>query len=178
MASEKCINTSWLLVRISLGFTMLWAFLDKGFGLGFKTCKDATTGAVDVMCSKAYFAFDGGSPTTGFLKGASGPLGTLFQKLAGLGIVDVLYLLGMLGIGVALIAGAGLRIAGYSGAAIMIMMYLAAFAPANNPIFDDHIVYGTVFLLLAITGPGVADKFGLGSWWRSQSFVKDRQWLW
>jgi hypothetical protein len=58
--------------RISLGLTMLWAFFDKLWGLGFSTCRDAKTGVVTQMCSKAWV--NGGSPTTSFLKfAAKGP---------------------------------------------------------------------------------------------------------
>lgn len=178
---EKLEGAAWLLVRITLGFTMLWAFLDKAFGLGFKTCStiDPTTKVktVEYMCSKAWFM--GGSPTGGFLKFASGPLGKLFQGLSSTSpysIINILFMLGMLGIGIALIAGAGLRIAGWSGAAIMIMMYLAAFAPENNPIIDDHLVNLALFILLAVKVEA-GDYFGLGKWWKSQSFVQKYKWL-
>lgn len=178
------------MVRLTLGFTMLWAFLDKAFGLGFKTCRDATTKSVDVMCQKAWFA--GGSPAKGFLLGAkdpvtnmysgnAGPLANVFKILASsdilLNIINVLFMLGLLGIGIALIFGAGLKIAGYSGAALMIFMYLAAFVPENNPIIDDHLVNAAVFLLLAIVGSQSGDGFGLGKWWKSKSFVQKYKWL-
>ncbi len=179
MDNERCTNFAWLMVRLTLGFTMLWGFLDKAFGLGFKTCRDATTKSVDVMCQKAWFS--GGSPTKGFLANASGPLGDIFKTLAAsdalVTIINILFMLGLLGIGIALIFGAGLKIAGYSGAALMIFMYLAAFVPENNPIIDDHLVNAAVFLLIAIVGTKLGDGFGLGKWWKSKSFVQKYKWL-
>lgn len=176
---EKFEGISWLLVRLTLGFTMLWAFLDKAFGLGFSTCRDKTTGVyMGAMCEKAWFA--GGSPTKGFLSNASGPLGSVFKGLAAnpvmLNIVSLLFMLGMLGVGIALIAGAGLKIAGYSGAAIMVLMYFASFAPTNNPIMDDHLINAAVFILLTIKVEA-GDYYGLGKWWKSQSFVQNNKWL-
>ncbi len=175
MTSEKCMNTSWLIARIALGFIVIWAFFDKAFGLGFSTCRDATTKTVAVMCKSAWFS--GGSPTAGFLSHASGPLGSLFQNLAGLGIIDFLFMISVLAIGLALILGAGFRLAGYGGAALMILIYLASFVPSSNPLFDAHIVNLSVFLLLA-TFYESAGAYGLSKWWRGLSFVKDRKWLW
>ena len=173
---EKCVGYSWLAVRLVLGFTMLWAFFDKLLGLGFATCRDKTTHAVNYMCSSAWLY--GGSPTTGFLKfGTAGPLGGLFKSLAGSGIVDFLFMAGLLGIGLALILGAGLKIAGYSGSAMMLFMYLAAFVPENNPLTDDHIINLTIFILLAVMADAATEKYSIAKWWRNLSFVKDRKWL-
>ena len=80
----------WLAVaRIGVGFIFLWAFLDKTFGLGYSTAS-----------AKAWIV--GGSPTSGFLGHVSaGPLRTFFNALAGSGLVDALFMLGMLAVGVA-----------------------------------------------------------------------------
>lgn len=173
MDKEKCVNMSWLLVRITLGFTMLWAFVDKMFGLGFATCRDKATGAVTYMCSKSVVG--GGSPTKGFLANASGPLGSIFKSLSSVdvvvSIISVLFMLGLLGIGISLLFGAGLKIAGYSGALLMVFMYLAAFDKVNNPLIDDHIVYAAVFLLIAHL-PQIGENFGISKWWKSQAIVK------
>lgn len=191
---ENCEGYSWLAVRIALGFTMIWAFFDKLLGLGFATCRDKTTHAVNYMCSNSWLG--GGSPTTGFLKfGAEGPLGELIQKIFtshhyitnGFGrtlvvdksymITDVLFMIGMLGIGLALLLGAGMRLAGYSGALIMLFMYLASFVPENNPITDDHIINLTIFILLAVMAERATAKYSLAKWWNNLSFVKDKKWL-
>jgi len=101
------------LARISLGFTFLWAFFDKLIGLGFATCR-GEDGVVEALCSKAWL--EGGSPTTGFLKfGTSGsPFETVFNNLAGNTFVDWLFMIGLLGLGIALLFGIGMRIAAYT----------------------------------------------------------------
>lgn len=173
MDKEKCVNMSWLLVRITLGFTMLWGFFDKLLGLGFSTCRDKATDTVTYMCTNAWVS--GGSPTFGFLKfGAKGPLGSFFGSLASaspFSIINILFMLGLLGIGISLLFGVGLRIAGYSGALMMIFMYLAAFTPENNPLIDDHLINAAVFLLIAHL-PQIGENFGIGKWWKSQAIVK------
>ncbi|MEV5744773.1 hypothetical protein AB0L30_32345, partial [Microbispora rosea] len=61
----------WAAARIAVGWVFLWAFLDKLFGWGFAT-----------PAAKAWI--NGGSPTTGFLKGtADHTFGGLFTTLAG-----------------------------------------------------------------------------------------------
>src|ERR1700712_3293580 len=80
-------------LRVSTGFLFLWAFLDKTFGLHYST-----------PSARAWI--HGGSPTNGFLKGvAVGPLQTMFHSIAGTWWADWLFMLGLLGVGVALIAG-------------------------------------------------------------------------
>lgn len=159
----------WGLTRISLGFVFLWAFLDKLIGLGFSTCREAEGGTVEVMCQKAWLS--GGSPTEGFLKfGTDGPFAEFYQSLAGNVFIDWLFMLGLLGIGVALVLGIGMKIAAYSGALMMLMMYTAALPPENNPVVDDHIVYALVLIgLLHVNGN---QQYGLGQKWSKTSLVK------
>ena len=57
----------------------------------------------------------GGSPTKGFLSGSEGPFAGFYHALAGNGFVDVLFMVGLLGIGLALILGIGLRVAAVAG---------------------------------------------------------------
>lgn len=77
---------------------------------------------------------------------------------------------GVLLIGVTLIAGIGVRIAGYSGALMMMLMYLSMLWPENNPFMDEHIIYAVIFIALANVNPG--DTWGLGRWWSKTSLVK------
>lgn len=127
--------------RISLGTIFLWAFLDKTFGFGFGT-----------QSSASWLA--GGSPTEGFLSFATkGPLAEFFQMLAGLWLIDVLFMAGLLGIGLCLILNRFVRWAGLAGAVMMVLMYLAALPPANNPLVDEHIVYAFVLLYFASQAP-------------------------
>lgn len=144
--------------RIALGWVFLWAFLDKLFGLGFAT--KAGRGWID-----------GGSPTDGFLKfAASGPFAGVYQAMAGSAAVEWLFMMGLLGIGVALILGIGMRIAAASGVAMMALMYLALLYPENNPVVDDHVIYAVLLLALAWSRAGRV--FGLGAWWAERSLVK------
>ena len=152
------------LTRIALGFVFLWAFLDKTFGLGFATA-----------ANKAWIA--GGSPTTGFLKfgvNAHSPLHDFFVSLAGNAWVDWLFMLGLLGIGLALVLGIGVRIAAVAGTILLFMMWAAAVPLENNPLIDDHIVYALVLWVVAF---GRRD-WSLIGWWMKQGSVKKQPWLW
>lgn len=159
----------WGLTRITLGLIFLWAFVDKLFGLGFATCRNAETNAIETMCSKAWL--EGGSPTTGFLKfGTSGPFADFYQGLAGNVFIDWLFMIGLAGIGVALTLGIGMHIATISGAIMMLMMWTAAFWPANNPLLDDHIVYALV--LVGLWRVNDTQQLGYGAQWAKTKLVK------
>src|SRR3989344_5490043 len=96
----------WALLRISLGATFFWAFLDKLLGFGFATCRDAGTNAVTTFCDKAWI--NGGSPTSGFLEHATkGPFADFYQSLAGNGFIDLLFMAGLFAIGLVFIIGVG-----------------------------------------------------------------------
>lgn len=157
------------LARISLGLTFLWAFVDKLFGLGFATCRNAETDAIDVMCGRAWL--EGGSPTSGFLNfGTHGPFSEFYKDLAGNSFIDWLFMLGLLGIGLALTFGLAMRLAAVTGSLLLLMMYTAAMPPENNPLIDDHIIYALV--LVGLWRVSADRSLGLGQWWASQSFVK------
>lgn len=157
------------LARISLGLIFLWAFFDKLFGLGFATCRDAQTDVVTNMCDKAWV--NGGSPTEGFLNFATkGPLEGFYQGLAGNGFVDLLFMGGLLLLGIALVFGIGMRLATVGGALLMLMMWSAALPPENNPLLDDHIVYALLLVSLLYTND--QQRLGLRSWWVKQPLVK------
>ena len=127
------MNKVMSLVRICLGFIFLWAFADKLFGLGF-----ATTSA------KAWI--NGGSPTYGFLSfGTKGPFAEIFKMLAGNNLVDVLFMAGLLFVGVTLIFNFWVKWGSVAGLSMLVLMYLAALPPENNPVLDDHIIYALVF---------------------------------
>ena len=161
------------LLRLALGVEFLWAFLDKTFGLGYAT-PDA----------RAWV--HGGSPTKGFLSGVdAGPLQSLFNAIAGNPVIDWLFMLGLLGIGVALILGVALRIAAASGVVLLLMMWLASWPLAStvagkptgstNPLIDDHIISA---LAIIVVGAYAAHSAGyLGRWWSHQPLVRRLPWL-
>ena len=68
-------------LRLSLGWVFFWAFLDKTFGLGFATPPE-----------RAWI--EGGSPTTGFLKGVEGTFADFFNGMAGQAWADWLFMIG------------------------------------------------------------------------------------
>jgi len=172
MAKKVKVSQSayiWAVTRISLGFIFLWAFVDKMFGLGFATCR-AKDGAVSTFCDSAWA--QGGSPTTGFLKfGTKGsPLESVFTNMAGNPIWDWLFMLGLLGIGTALVLGIGMKIATYAGALLMGFMYIALFQPKNNPLIDDHVIYALV--LIGLNRTKEPQALSIKSWWTKQEIVK------
>jgi len=146
------------LLRIAMGWTFLWGFLDKMFALGFTT-----------EAGKSWL--DGTSPTMGFLKFATkGPLSSLFQSMAGNTFVDWLFMMGLLLIGLALILGIGIKIASWTGSLLVFLMFLAALPPEHNPILDEHIIYMLVLQILRVTNAGY--NLGLGKWWSQTKLVQ------
>ncbi|MFI5879066.1 hypothetical protein [Streptomyces sp. NPDC051554] len=157
-------------LRLLTGFVFLWAFLDKTFGFGYAT-----------PSGKGWI--DGGSPTKGFLGSvAAGPMESTFHDWAGAGWANWLFMLGLLGIGIALIAGVALRPAAIAGTAMMALMWLAEWPPAkhlsdgtlsmsSNPFVDYHLIYAVVLIALAAAGAGVT--WGLGKLWATLPIVRD-----
>ncbi len=146
-------------LRIVMGFVFLWAFIDKVFGLGFATTAD-----------KAWLL--GTSPTAGFLQfGVHGPFAVFFQSLAGSPLVDWLFMLGLLFVGLFLMLGIFMRLSGFAGIVMLLLMYLAVgLSPANNPFIDEHIVYILAIMILVMEDSG--KYFGLGRWWTDTLFVQ------
>ncbi|MER5704346.1 hypothetical protein ABT023_20740 [Micromonospora sp. NPDC002296] len=150
-------------IRIALGWTFLWAFLDKMFGLGHGTeAKNAW--------------IEGGSPTKGFLAfGTAGPFKGFYTEIAGAAWADWLFMAGLAAIGVALMLGIGMRIAAVAGALLLVMMWTAVLPPENNPFMDDHLIYAAVLVVLALVGAG--DTLGLGRAWKRLPIVQRFPWL-
>ncbi len=155
-------------LRIATGFIFLWAFLDKTFGLGFSTPTE-----------RAWI--NGGTPSQGFLgsEAVSGPLQPFFAGIAS-PATDILFMIGMLGIGLAVVLGIGLRVSAVAGSIIMVLMYLAewpyaANAASTNPLVDYHIIYALALIVVAVTSAG--DTWGFGRQWRSLPIVRSQPWL-
>ena len=160
-------------VRILLGFTFLWAFLDKIFAWGFSTTKAWMFGTGD------------GNPTAGFLKfgvNPNGPFQSFYTNLAPSspnGIVNWLFMGALLGAGVTLMLGVVMRIGSIGSALLLLSMYLAV-APwakyedkggstvaSNNPLLDEHIIYAATLMVLMLVCAG--RYWGLGRWWESKT---------
>ncbi|MGH3369761.1 MAG: hypothetical protein ACRDPR_07150, partial [Nocardioidaceae bacterium] len=117
-------------LRVAFGITFLWAFFDKLLALGFATGRSTNpeTGVetVDRFGDAAWI--NGGSPTEGFLMfGVSedNPFQDFFNGIAGDAWTNWLFMLGLLGIGLALTFGIGMRVAAATGALLYLMMYVA-----------------------------------------------------
>ncbi|WP_109473161.1 DoxX family protein [Ornithinimicrobium cavernae] len=146
-------------LRILIGWTFMWPFVDKLFGLGYGTAAEAAV-------------VNGGAPAQGYLVHAtSGPFKEVFVWVAeSFGpVADVLFMVGLFGIGLAMLTGAGLKIAAWGGTLLMALMYLAALpigqagAGFTNPVTDAHWIEAAVLLVAAYTLAG--DTWGLGRWW-------------
>ncbi|OPY32579.1 MAG: hypothetical protein A4E32_01161 [Methanomassiliicoccales archaeon PtaU1.Bin124] len=148
----------WGGLRILLGWLFLWAFLDKLFGLGYAT-------------QSGHGWINGFSPTEGYLKyGSSGLLEGFYHSIAGNAVVDVIFMLALLALGVALILGIGMRLAFYGGTLLMLLLWSSNIPPANNPIIDDHIIY--IFALFVLERVQAGQYLGCGKRWGEMGIVK------
>jgi thiosulfate dehydrogenase [quinone] large subunit len=177
------------ILRLAMGWTFLWAFLDKAFGLGFSTGRivneaGQTTG-IDFFGPDAWI--NGGSPTAGAVGFAlKGPFADNIQTITGYqmaqagpqvaGWLDWVYMLSLMLIGVGLLSGVMTRIAAVGGIAWMAAFYLGtAIWPEHNPFLDDHVVYSVILVGLILANAG--RYWGLGKIWQGYGFVRDRRYL-
>jgi thiosulfate dehydrogenase (quinone) large subunit len=162
----------WGLLRLSIGWVFLWAFLDKLLALGFASGRNPETGVADRFGDAAWI--NGGSPTDGFLQfglHTKEPFTGFYESLAGSSLIEWAYMLSMLAIGVALMLGIATRLAAGAGILWMLLFYTAsALSPENNPFMDDHIIYAIVLAGIAVVGGG--RYLGLGKQWERLSFVQ------
>jgi thiosulfate dehydrogenase [quinone] large subunit len=168
VVTTKSGRRSVAVLRLATGFIFLWAFLDKTFGLGFST-----------PAERAWI--NGGTPSQGFLnsEAVTGPLKPFFATIAS-PTSDVLFMLGMIAIGVAVMLGIGTRVSAFAGSVIMVFMYLAewpfaANAASTNPLVDYHIIYALSLIVVAALAGG--DTWGLGRTWKALPIVRNNRWL-
>jgi thiosulfate dehydrogenase [quinone] large subunit len=165
----------WLAVlRIAVGLIFVWAFVDKLFGLGYAT-----------PAAKSWLS--GGSPTKGFLGNVEvGPFQSMFHGWAGAPWADWLFMLALLGIGVAVTLGVALRLSAIAGTILMVLMWAAEWplstttaagkpSGSSNPLIDYHIVFALVLIVAALFGAGVT--WGLGRQWERLAIVRNNPWL-
>ena len=178
---EEIVRSAWArrflaVLRIVMGWTFMWAFVDKLFGLGYAT-----------PSARAWI--NGGTPAQGFMKAGAesdNPFAQFFANIAG-PWSDWLFMIGLFGIGLAMITGAGLRIAAAAGTLLMVFMFMAEWpAPttvvdgkvvsgSTNPVVDSHWHEALLLIISAVTLAG--DTWGVGKWWGNLSFVKKHPWL-
>ena len=90
--------------------------------------------------------------------------------MAGQAWVDWLFMLGLLGIGVTLLLGVGMRIGTAAGALMYAFMYVAVLPLENNPIVDDHLIGVISMAVLFFAAAGAT--WGLGRSWRRTSWCR------
>lgn len=114
-----------------------------------------------------------------------GPFPSQFHATAGAWWADWLFMLGLLGVGVAVMLGIAMRISAVAGVVMMAMMWLAEFPLAQttsagepsgttNPLVDYHFMYAVALIVLAAVGAGTI--WGLGRGWANLPFVHRRSW--
>ena len=151
----------WAALRILMGWTFLWVFVDKLFGLGFPT----EIGWID-----------GGNPTDGFMTFSSaGPLSGFYSFLADSFVIKTLLVVSFFIVGTGLVFGIWFRIAAFTGAAIYLVMWTARFPPTNNPISDDHLMGAFILVGLALSNAGMT--WSLARHWQNMPFVTKHTYL-
>jgi len=167
-------NTAGLL-RIGLGLLYLWAFVSQGFGVVY--ANSVTNSAGQATSYGWHFSHDASlgwitsgfthSPTAPFIASTHGPLAFISQNLP-TGVDDFGWMLALGGLGIALTLGIAMRIAGWGGFALNIMLWFSLFPPSTNPVIDgEHMAFAFGILLLMFLHAG--NRFGLGRWWEAHT---------
>lgn len=124
-------------LRFFMALIFLWAFFDKLLGLGFATPSEQSW-------------LHGGSPTSGFLAHAThGPFAAFFQGFVGIHLVDWVFMIGLLFIGVTLLFNRLLKWGCAAGITMLLLIYFSAFPPMNHPFIDEHLIYVLVLVMIA-----------------------------
>lgn len=152
----------WVAIRLCMGWTFLWPFMDKMFGLNHQT-------------TSAQAWINGGNPTKGFLSGSAGLFSGFYTSIAGAGLVNVLFMVGLLGIGLALALGIAMKPAAVAGATMLVLMWSASLPPSDDLILDNHIIYALLLVGLVVVGAG--KTFGFGKQWEGIGFIQRHRWL-
>jgi thiosulfate dehydrogenase (quinone) large subunit len=165
-------NTAALL-RIGLGLVYLWGFVAQAFGV---TYTNSTTDAAGKVTSYGWhFSYDADlgwitsgfahSPTGGYVGSTHGPLAFIPKDLP-TGLDDAGWMFAIGGLAIALTLGIGMRIAGWGGFLLNMLLWLATFPPSGNPLIDgQHMAFGFGILLLMFLHAG--NRWGLGRWWEA-----------
>ena len=171
--TSTALRKALAVLRIAFGLTFLWAFFDKLLALGYSTGavlnEQGTKTGIDFFSKDAWI--NGGNPTLGFLKfGASGPFKGFYNAIAGETWVNVLFMFGLLAIGIALTFGIAMRLGTIAGFVMYVMMWTVALWPANNPVLDDHILGALSMVVLGLALAG--DTWGAGRIWARTQLVR------
>ena len=146
------------ILRIALGWTMVWAFMDKMFGLGFPSTPDV--------------AFvNGGSPTEYYLTYlVDGPFEGFWNSLTGNAVIDWLLMLGLIAVGVSMMLGVASKLSTIGFVVMMTLMFTLSVPPSDNPLLDYHVIY--IIAALAVYWMGGYTGIGLGRRWSELAIVR------
>ena len=145
------------LFRIMVGWIFLWPFFDKLFGLGFQT--PAGGGWVD-----------GFSPSSYVMYVTNGIFSELYKTVAGNIVIDAIFMLALLSIGVTLMLGIASKLSTVGTIAFLITMYTLVVPPTDNPLIDYHLILCAG--MLATYFLGGFEKLSLYSRWKEFFLVK------
>jgi thiosulfate dehydrogenase [quinone] large subunit len=160
------------LLRIALGLLYLWAFVEQAFGISYSNSNGATPPSYGwhfaVDTSKGWISSGfSHSVTAGFVGSTHGPLAFIPQHLP-TGLDDFGWMFAIGGLGLALTFGFCMRIAGWGGFALNILIWFCSFPPSGNPVIDGtHTVYALLLLVLMFLHAG--NKWGVGRWWEQHT---------
>jgi thiosulfate dehydrogenase [quinone] large subunit len=150
---ENCLAV----LRIMLGWMMIWGFLDKMFGLGFET--PAGSGWID-----------GTSPSSFVVYVTGGIFKDLYTSLAGNTFIDILMMSGMLILGITLIFGFASKLTTIATCMFMLVMYSLHVPPTDNPVVDYHLVF--IGMMVAIYLLGGFERISVCQRWKEWSLVR------
>jgi thiosulfate dehydrogenase [quinone] large subunit len=162
LTRETALRYLWAVTRLGMAWTFLWPFMDKMFGLGHQTTSAAAW-------------INGGNPTKGFLSGSVGAFSSFYQSIAGAGLVNWLFMIGLLAIAVSLSFGIAMRFAAAAGSIMLLLMWSASLPPSDDLFLDNHIIYALLLIGLALVGAG--NTLGLGRRWAQTSLAQRYPWL-
>jgi len=159
--SEHWVGWSILALRIVMGWTLLWAGIDK--------LRDGLDGLQPKWTADGFLTF---------AVHADNPFKDMFADMAG-ATTDFLVVWGLTLTGLCLVLGFVTRFAAFWGAVIMLMFWLAAwqgwFKLEHGWVVDEHIVYAV--LLFGLGAFGAGRVFGLDVRIERMAFVVKNQWL-
>ena len=143
--------------RILVGWLLLWGFLDKMFGLGYKT-------------PSGMGMIDGASPSSFVNYVSGGIFGDLFNDIGGNLTVDIVFMAGLLILGILLIIGAVSKLTTVMTMVFMVVMFTIHVPPEDNILIDFRIVL--MIGIPAVYWLGGFDKLSISHWWCSTALVK------
>jgi thiosulfate dehydrogenase (quinone) large subunit len=149
LTRETAVRYVWAVTRLCMGWVFLWPFLDK--------------------------MISGGNPTKGFLSGSVGAFSGFYQSIAGAGVVNWLFMVGLIVIAAGLLLGIFMRFACAAGAVMVLLMWSASLPPQDDLFMDNHIIYALLLIALALVGAG--NTLGIGRWWAQTNLVQRFAWL-